>query len=153
MQLTDADKVYEAFFTGCALAGPEGCSIASAGQTPLDVNNNIQQLLQAAHDATRANSSVPVTSGQIRSTLDRSLYTAPIDAEADCAVGTALLRAPIMYNPTTWQPFVDTTWPQLVQEVHDESGGSTTRRRQCVQTILFCSPNNSRNLCSESVLF
>lgn len=90
MQLTDADKVYEAFFTGCALAGPEGCSIASAGQTPLDVNNNMQQLLQAAHDATRANSSVPVTSGQIRSRSNWSLCAGPSNAEADGTMDSAV---------------------------------------------------------------
>ena len=90
MQLTDADKVYEAFFTGCALAGPEGCSIASEGQTPLDVNNNIQQLLQAAHDATRANSSVPITSGQIRSRSNRSMCAGPSNAEAEGTLDSAL---------------------------------------------------------------
>ncbi|RDX45246.1 hypothetical protein OH76DRAFT_1007738 [Lentinus brumalis] len=105
-QLVDADKVYEAFFTGCALAGPAGCPIASAGQTPVEVNNDIQALLQAAHDTARANPSAPVTSGQIR----------------------ALLRT-IMYVPTTWGLFVNTTLSQFAQEVQAESGGNITRRR------------------------
>ncbi|RPD70207.1 alpha/beta-hydrolase [Lentinus tigrinus ALCF2SS1-7] len=105
MQLSDADRVYEALFTGCALAGPEGCSIASASQTPLDVNEDIQALLQAAHDAARENASVPTTSGQVRS----------------------LLRE-VMYSPNSWGLFANTVWPQLVQEVQAETGGNMTRR-------------------------
>ncbi|KAI0685531.1 Alpha/Beta hydrolase protein [Cerioporus squamosus] len=102
-QLADADRVYEAFFTGCALSGPSGCPITTTGQTPLDVNDGIQALLQAAHDAFRANASVPVTSGQIR----------------------ALLRT-IMYVPTAWASFVNTTLAQIVQEVQAESKGNAT---------------------------
>ena len=62
----DADKVYDAFVTGCALAGPDGCSIATQGQTLANVDADIQALLQRAHDAARKNSFVSVTSADIR---------------------------------------------------------------------------------------
>ena len=65
---TDADKIYKALLTACALAGPEGCPIASEGDTPSDVNDSIQDFIKTLHDAVRNNSSsVPVTSGQFRS--------------------------------------------------------------------------------------
>ncbi len=67
----DADQAYNAFVTGCALAGPGVCPLASTGQSPLDVHENIQALLKTAHDAFRMDPSVPVTSGQLRCTLNR----------------------------------------------------------------------------------
>lgn len=66
-QLADTDKVYEAFVTGCALAGPEGCPIASSNASASDVDANIQALLQDARDAARKDASAPVTSADIRS--------------------------------------------------------------------------------------
>lgn len=69
-ELADADKAYEVFLTGCALAGPQGCPIASAeGQTAADIDATIQALLKQAHDAARKNASVPVTSEIIRGRL------------------------------------------------------------------------------------
>lgn len=66
-ELADADKAYEVFLTGCALAGPQGCPIASAeGQTAADIDATVQALLKQAHDAARRNASVPVTSELIR---------------------------------------------------------------------------------------
>lgn len=66
-ELADADKVYEGFITGCALAGPQGCSISSAtGQTAADIDATIQAVLKQAHDAARNNASAPVTSASIR---------------------------------------------------------------------------------------
>lgn len=69
-QLMDADRVYNAYVTACALAGPDGCSIATQGQTPVEVDADIQALLQQAHDAARKNSSVPVTSADFRGECD-----------------------------------------------------------------------------------
>ena len=69
-ELVDADTAYQAFVTGCALAGPEGCAMATAaGETPEEVDASVQKLLKAAHDTTKRNASAPVTSGQIRSEL------------------------------------------------------------------------------------
>ena len=61
--------MYKGLVTGCALTGPSGCAIASAGQGALDVDADVQALLRAARDAVRANASAPVTSGQIRGEL------------------------------------------------------------------------------------
>ena len=65
-QISDSDLDFKAFFTGCALAGPENCVLASAGQTPLEVNNNIQTILKTGRDVWYANASAPLTSGAIR---------------------------------------------------------------------------------------
>ena len=62
----NADDVYEGFVTGCALAGPAACSIASEGQSPADVDKTIQTIFNTAYDAAQKNSSVPLTSGQLR---------------------------------------------------------------------------------------
>ena len=72
-QLTSSDDAYRGLVTACALAGPEGCAFASAGDSPLDVDSRVQTMLKAAHDAQRANASVPVTSGQLRSKHDSLL--------------------------------------------------------------------------------
>lgn len=66
-QLSDTDKAYEAFVAGCALSGPSGCAIATANASAADVDATIKTLLKQAHDATRKNASVPVTSADIRS--------------------------------------------------------------------------------------
>ncbi|KAI0830715.1 TAP-like protein-domain-containing protein [Trametes gibbosa] len=102
-QLVDDDYAYEGFFTGCALAGPEHCSIASAGQTPSEVNGNIQALLQAAHDATfRGSGPVPVTSGLIRATL-----------------------RPEIYFPAGWANLANSVYPTFASGVQQEIGVST----------------------------
>ncbi|KAI0350507.1 alpha/beta-hydrolase [Trametes cingulata] len=106
-ELADADKVYEGFVTGCALAGPQGCAIAaSAGLSPADVDESIRALLQRAHDAARRNQSVPVTSSDIRELL-----------------GSA------MYDPADWAGFANTTWAELVAAVDGEVGMKGGRRR------------------------
>ncbi|EIW56310.1 alpha/beta-hydrolase [Trametes versicolor FP-101664 SS1] len=97
-QLSDTDKAYEAFVAGCALAGPSGCAIATANASAADVDATIKTLLQQAHDATRKNASVPVTSADIRS---------------------ALLSA--MYFPATWADLANTTFPEIVAAVQGES--------------------------------
>ncbi|KAJ8494840.1 hypothetical protein ONZ51_g2091 [Trametes cubensis] len=104
-QLMDADKVYDAFVTGCALAGPDGCSIATQGRTPADVDANIQTLLQRAHDAAHKNSSVPVTSADIRAQL-----------------GSA------MYSPDEWATFANVSYPQAVDAVDAETSGGVDSR-------------------------
>ncbi|KAI0350509.1 hypothetical protein OH77DRAFT_1430975 [Trametes cingulata] len=101
-ELMDIDKVYTAFYTGCALAGPQGCAIASAGQSPSEVNGDIQALLQQAHDVFVKNASVPVTSGLIRSGM-----------------------RPTMYFPSGWANYVNSTYPSLFAQVQQESAGLT----------------------------
>ncbi|KAI1791401.1 alpha/beta-hydrolase [Ganoderma leucocontextum] len=103
----DGDKVYEGFVTGCALSGAHGCSIASNASTPGEVDENVQLLLQAAHDAARKDPSVSVSS-----TVIRSLFLSQ------------------MYSPGDWSTFVNSTYPQLAQAVVEESrtGSSSTAR-------------------------
>ncbi|KAI0743110.1 Alpha/Beta hydrolase protein [Daedaleopsis nitida] len=72
--LLDADRVYEAFITGCALAGPHGCSLTKEGQTPLDLHASFQAFLKTAHDATLEDPTVPYTSGGVRDVLYTMLY-------------------------------------------------------------------------------
>ena len=65
-QLLSADTVYKGLITGCALAGPAGCPVASPGDGPLDIGAKLQVFLKAARDATKANASVPLPLGVIR---------------------------------------------------------------------------------------
>ncbi|KAI0325950.1 alpha/beta-hydrolase [Cubamyces sp. BRFM 1775] len=104
-QLVDADKVYNAFIAGCALAGPDGCSITTQGQTLSNVDADIQALLQRAHDAARKNSSVPVTSADVRAQL-----------------GSA------MYSPDEWATFANVSYPQAVDAVDAETSGGVDSR-------------------------
>ncbi|EIW63913.1 uncharacterized protein TRAVEDRAFT_41339 [Trametes versicolor FP-101664 SS1] len=98
-QLADADKAYAGFITGCALAGPQGCSISSAeGHTAADIDTTIQAVLQQAHDAARKDASVPVTSASIR----QALFA-------------------VMQAPAEAASFANTTWPTLVAGVAAES--------------------------------
>ncbi|KAJ8494816.1 hypothetical protein ONZ51_g2084 [Trametes cubensis] len=113
-QLVDADKVYDALVTACALSGPEGCAAATQGQTPADVDANVQTLLQRAHDAARKNSSVPITSADIR----KQLFAA-------------------VYSPAEWASFVNVSYPEVVATVDAESsdnagvrGALRARKRQ-----------------------
>ncbi|PIL25655.1 hypothetical protein GSI_11405 [Ganoderma sinense ZZ0214-1] len=96
--ITDADKVYEGFVTGCALSGSQGCPIASNASSVEEVDKNIQSLLQAAHDAARKDPSVAVSSSDIR-----SLFLSQ------------------MYSPGGWSTFANSTYPQLVQAVGQET--------------------------------
>ncbi|KAI0820124.1 alpha/beta-hydrolase [Trametes gibbosa] len=105
-ELADSDKVYEAFLTGCALAGPESCLIATgSNQTAADIDAVVQTLIVEAHDAARKNASVPVTSASIRQALQE-----------------------VITVPSQSANFANTTWPQLVAEVQAESGESSTDR-------------------------
>ncbi|KAI0689859.1 alpha/beta-hydrolase [Cerioporus squamosus] len=97
-QLVSADTVYKGMITGCALAGPGGCAAASQGDGPLDIDAKFQALIQAAHDAAKANASIPLTSGQIHS----------------------LLRVQ-MYYPEGWRDFLNEVYPDLVETVKSES--------------------------------
>ncbi|KAI0820123.1 TAP-like protein-domain-containing protein [Trametes gibbosa] len=106
--LVDTDKVYEGFLTGCALAGPEGCPIAtSKNQTAADLDAVVQALIVQAHAAARKNASAPVTSATIR---------------RQCL---ALLS--LMYEPGGDASFANTTWPQLVAGVQGESSALSRR--------------------------
>ncbi|KAH9851186.1 alpha/beta-hydrolase [Lenzites betulinus] len=103
--LADTDKVYTAFLTGCALAGPENCPIAtSENQTAADLDAVVQALIVQAHAAAQKNASVPVTSATIR---------------------LALLS--LMYEPGGDASFANTTWPQLVAGVQGESSALSRR--------------------------
>ncbi|KAH9886730.1 alpha/beta-hydrolase [Cubamyces lactineus] len=104
--LADADKVYDAFVTGCALSGPAGCVIATEGQNPADVDAKIQGLIQRAHDAARKNGTIPVTSTDIR----LELFGA-------------------MYFPDRWAPLANVSYPQAVAAVDAESGSSNVGAR------------------------
>nr|VWP01715.1 Guanine nucleotide-binding protein alpha-4 subunit [Ganoderma boninense] len=110
-QLQDADDIYYGLVTGCALAGPAGCALStSQGQSPADVDQTVQTVLRMAHDAARKNSSVPLTSGQLRT----ALYS-------------------YMYWPTQWENLTNSVLPEAIQVVEAESQGSTssnaTKRR------------------------
>ncbi|KAI8974213.1 TAP-like protein-domain-containing protein [Trametes punicea] len=132
-QLADADKVYQGFVTGCALSGPSGCAIATEGQSAADVDADIQTLLQEAHDAARRNSSVPVTSAEVREQLREA-----------------------MYSPDEWAALANTSYPEAVAAVtaenHSQSGSGTMRRnlhkRQMNDTPSYTIP---AILCSDSV--
>lgn len=139
-ELADADKAYEVFLTGCALAGPQGCPIASAeGQTAADIDANIQALLKQAHDAARKNASVPVTSEIIRGMyLCHGNYLRRWLAELVFDLVEELLS--VIESPSQAAVFVNTTWPMLVADVQAESGsefltarhGIRPARRRCV---------------------
>ncbi|OJT03597.1 hypothetical protein TRAPUB_5773 [Trametes pubescens] len=99
-QLVDDDHAFEGFYTACALAGPQHCSIALAGQSPAEVNDNIQMLLKTAHDATLGtNGPVPVTSGLIRATM-----------------------RPEIYFPAGWASLANAVYPMFAQGVQVEAG-------------------------------
>ncbi|KAH9851187.1 TAP-like protein-domain-containing protein [Lenzites betulinus] len=103
-ELADSDKVYGAFLTGCALSGPEGCPIATAGnQTAADIDAVVQALIVQAHDVARKNPSVPVTSADIRQVLQQ-----------------------VITAPSQFASFANTTWPQFVAGVQAESNDLST---------------------------
>ncbi|KAI0807370.1 TAP-like protein-domain-containing protein [Fomes fomentarius] len=104
-QYESSDAVYKGFITGCALTGPQNCAAASEGDGPLDIDAKFQALINAAHDATRKNTSVPLTSGQIRSAL--------LDE---------------MTIPTNWSTFINDFYPQAVSIVKGESGQNLSKR-------------------------
>ncbi|KAI0758742.1 TAP-like protein-domain-containing protein [Fomes fomentarius] len=96
--LVDADQTYNAFVTGCTLAGPDVCPLASTGHSPLDVHESIQALFKTAHDAFRMDPSVPVTSGQLRSVFRTA-----------------------MYLPGGWQSLVNDTLPAIIEQIRGEA--------------------------------
>ncbi|KAI0743109.1 TAP-like protein-domain-containing protein [Daedaleopsis nitida] len=108
--LHDADRLYEAFITGCALAGPQGCAITTEGQTPLELHASFQAILKTAHDAAVRDPTVPITSGTLRRDL---LY-------------------PNMYSPSLWMAISNETMPAIFEEVAQEAQGlanATNARR------------------------
>ncbi|OJT07186.1 hypothetical protein TRAPUB_1958 [Trametes pubescens] len=136
-ELADADKTYEGFLTGCALAGPQGCPIASAeGQTAADIDATIQALLKQAHDAARRNTSAPVTSEIIRDELLSVIES----------LGQAAL-------------FANTTWPMLVAGVQAEAGPesltarrSTRSARRRTRRSSVSQQNQTRSYSNEAIL-
>ncbi|TFK83373.1 alpha/beta-hydrolase [Polyporus arcularius HHB13444] len=106
-QLENSDTVYKGLITGCALSGPAGCPIASEGDGPLDIDSKFQALIKAAHEATKANASVPLTSGVLR-----------VELFAE------------MYAPADWSRFLNETFPQWQQIISGEApaNGSLARR-------------------------
>ena len=125
------DNIYKALITGCALAGPEECAIASEGDTPLDVNDTVQALLKAAHDATRKNSSVPLTSGQIRS---KSRTNTEPGLETN--LSSHALAAQFYYQvyfPTTWRDSINEFYLQAKAIVDRE-----THQNRSVTLYFLC---------------
>ncbi|KAI0673269.1 alpha/beta-hydrolase [Trametes maxima] len=108
--ISDADKVYEGFVSGCSLAGPEGCPIASQGDSAADVNDTIQALLQLAHDTQLKNSSVSVRSTDVR---------------------VAILA--VLYQPGLSASFANTTFPELLAAV--KSGLPVNASASAVSTL------------------
>ncbi|OJT07419.1 hypothetical protein TRAPUB_1739 [Trametes pubescens] len=103
--LVDDDHAYEGFYTACALAGSENCTLASPGQSPAEVDDNIQSLLKAAHDFTlAADGPVAVTSGIIRATM-----------------------RPEIYFPSGWADLANTVLPKLAQGVQQEVGNGSSK--------------------------
>ncbi|TBU24263.1 TAP-like protein-domain-containing protein [Dichomitus squalens] len=114
-QLTSSDDVYKGVVTACALAGPEGCAFASVGDGPLDVHDRVQVMLKAAHDAQRANASVPLTSGQLRT---QAFW-------------------PSMYSMISWPDLMNITLPQAEQVVLAESKSIATSAKRSEILSLF----------------
>ncbi|KAI0769265.1 hypothetical protein BD413DRAFT_493416 [Trametes elegans] len=104
-KIVDDGKLYEGLAIGCALSAPEGCPIATPGQSASDVNSDIQGLIQSAYDAARKNSSGPVTSADIRQEL---WYT--VD------------------DTRLWQSFANTTYPAFAAGVQAEVQGHSLIR-------------------------
>ncbi|KAI0686870.1 alpha/beta-hydrolase [Cerioporus squamosus] len=124
-QLLSSDTVYKGLITGCALAGPAGCPAASEGDGPLDIDAKFQALLKAAHDATVANPSAPLSSGFIRVGLLQQLY-----------------------GPEFWASFMKDNYTQVVEIVKGEApaNASMTKRSDFARRnslLKRASPNNS----------
>lgn len=120
----DADDVYKGFVTGCALAGPDGCPLSTElGQTPSEVNDIVQGVLKAARDAAIANSSVPLTSGDLRSMSLSLAYSVvhPSNAPRD----VAQLHT-VMYLSFTWAVNASQWWPTVTKIVDAESLSENT---------------------------
>ncbi|KAH9889039.1 alpha/beta-hydrolase [Cubamyces lactineus] len=105
--LVSVDTIYEALITGCALAGPAGCAAASTGDGPLDVDAKIQALLKAAYSAAKANSSAPLTSGQIRTDFFFDIYT-----------------------PSNWSTLMNEGYPEAVQIINGETPANVSLRKR-----------------------
>ncbi|OSD00759.1 hypothetical protein PYCCODRAFT_660903 [Trametes coccinea BRFM310] len=135
-QTADTEKVYEGPITGCALAGPQGCSVAQRHDSAADVDAAIQILLQKAYNATRKNTFVPVTSADVLSQIASTLG-----------------------DPTSWATFTNTTYPEALAAVDAESTGLSSassmwhsllkrQRRQMSDTKSY---SIEAILCSDSV--
>ena len=127
--MENSDDVYDGLVTGCALAGPAGCSIATEGQSPADVDKTIQTILGLAHDAARKNPSAPLTSGQLRSEWSLNI----IDNLRIDKTRVAALYG-FMYFPRLWENLTNSVFPEEFQIVEQESQGSSnvTKRSQLV---------------------
>ncbi|KAM5539519.1 hypothetical protein V8D89_006791 [Ganoderma adspersum] len=122
-QLPNSDDVYKGLITGCALAGPDGCALASAGDGPLDVNDHIQDIINAAHSAEAADPSSPITPGIVRTQM----------------------FWPAMYVPSTWMNLTNETLPQVAQQLNSTSlgNGNVTKRFDLIRRSLMKRAENS----------
>ncbi|KAM5539524.1 hypothetical protein V8D89_006796 [Ganoderma adspersum] len=122
-QLPNSDDVYKGLITGCALAGPDGCALASAGDGPLDVNDHIQDIINAAHSAEAADPSSPITPGIVRTQM----------------------FWPAMYVPSTWMNLTNETLPQVAQQLNSTllGNGNVTKRFDLIRRSLMKRAENS----------
>ncbi|KAI0651010.1 alpha/beta-hydrolase [Trametes meyenii] len=121
--ISDADKVYEGFVTGCALAGPEGCPIASQGDSATDVDDTIQALLQLAHDAQLKNSSVSVRSTDVRVSI-----------------------LAVLYQPGLAASFANTTFPELLAAVKSGLPANATTSAVSALRVNMTAPADTSSL-------
>ncbi|KAI1791399.1 TAP-like protein-domain-containing protein [Ganoderma leucocontextum] len=136
-QLLNSDDVYKGLITACALAGPDGCTLTSTGDGPLDVNNRIQDIIDVAHSAEATNSSSSITPGIVRTQL----------------------FWPAMYAPSTWMSLTNETLPQVAQQLKSASLGSgnvTKRfdlmRRRSLVSLMKRAENSSVSYTTQAIL-
>ncbi|KAI0743118.1 TAP-like protein-domain-containing protein [Daedaleopsis nitida] len=137
--LHDADRLYEAFITGCALAGPEGCAITTKGQTPLDLHESFQAVLKTAHDAAVRDPTVPYTSGTLRDLLYSTMYWPnqwnAVTNEAMPAIFTQVAQeAQGLANATTAKR-ADTELRSLLRRAENETRSYTTSAVLCADSV------------------
>ena len=153
-QIVDADVDFKAFFTGCALAGPENCALMSAGQTPLEVNDNIQAILKAGRDVWYANASAPLTSGALRCEHTFATHLAPC-----LPFSFVVLLRGEMYPPTDWLTVSNSTIPEIAADFAAEAQASSAQvnKRDASDTTsysvtaLICSDGIEVNTTMEEV--
>lgn len=85
----------------------------------MDIDAKFQALINAAHDATRKNTSVPLTSGQIRCEYLLTMWTIHMILSLTSDTANLLDEMTI---PTNWSTFINDYYPQAVSIVEGESG-------------------------------
>ena len=123
----DADDVYRTFVIGCALSGPDGCPISTqADQSPAEVDDIVQAVLKAAHDAAFANSSAPLPSGLIRGT---AVFVFRMHLGGGLICGVRVSHEGIIFEymdfPSIWAT-VSQAWPEIVAIVAAEASSWNT---------------------------